>query len=135
MDRYVEVFGGTGWLLFARDRHASMEVLNNANGNLINLYRVVKYHPEALTKELEYMIVSREQFFDALGQQDVRGLTDVQRAARFFILIKESYGNNGRTFRCDSRRMDRAIEYLSEVSGRLRQVVIENQDFAKILKT
>lgn len=50
-DRYIEVFGGAGWILFAKNSHAPMEVFNDVNSNLINLYRCVKYHPEALQKK------------------------------------------------------------------------------------
>ena len=78
-DRYIEVFGGAGWILFAKESHAKMEVYNDINGQLVNLFRVVKYHPEALQKELDWILMSREQFFDAL--QDTKGLTDIQRAA------------------------------------------------------
>ena len=35
-DRYIEVFGGAGWVLFASEKHAKMEVYNDINGNLIN---------------------------------------------------------------------------------------------------
>lgn len=55
-DRYIEVFGGAGWLLFSKDKHASMEVFNDANSNLINLYRCVKHHPEELQRELDFML-------------------------------------------------------------------------------
>ena len=41
-DRYIEVFGGAGWVLFSRDRHAAMEVYNDINGQLVNLFRIVK---------------------------------------------------------------------------------------------
>jgi DNA adenine methylase len=53
--RYIEVFGGAGWVLFSRDKHAPLEIFN-----LINLYRVVKYHPEPLQKEMEWLLMSRE---------------------------------------------------------------------------
>ena len=68
------------------------------NGNLVNLFRCTKHHPEALQKELEFILMSREQFFDAKEQMEVKGLTDIQRAARFYILIKESFGSDIRTF-------------------------------------
>lgn len=133
--RYVEVFGGAGWLLFAEERKVELEVYNDINGELVNLFRIVKYHPEALQKELEYILNSRELFFDAVEQCGVRGMTDVQRAARFFVMIWESYGNERRSFSCIARSMDARVEYLEEVSNRLQKVVIENQDFARILKT
>lgn len=81
--RYIEVFGGAGWILFAEGRKVKLEVYNDAEGSLVNLFRCVKYHPEALQKELEWILNSREQFFDA--REDARGLTDIQRAARFLF--------------------------------------------------
>ncbi|MDR7813370.1 DNA adenine methylase [Lacrimispora sp.] len=132
--RYIEVFGGAGWVLFSRDKHAVMEVFNDANGELINLYRVVKYHPEALQKELDWLLMSREQFFDELNRND-RGMTDIQRAARFFCLIKESFGADCKSFGVRTRDMQKAVNYLKEVSDRLNRVVIENQDFERLIKT
>lgn len=134
-NRYIEVFGGAGWVLFSSDRHAKMEVYNDVNGNLVNLFRCTKYHPEALQKELEFTLMSREQFFNAKEQMENWSLTDIQRAARFYILIKESFGSDIRTFGVRSKNMTNAIEYITEVSKRLSMVVIENQDFECILKT
>lgn len=134
-NRYIEVFGGAGWVLFSSDRHAKMEVYNDVNGDLVNLFRCTKYHPEALQKELKFILMSREQFFDAKEQMKVQGLTDIQKAARFYILIKESFGSDIRTFGVRPKNMANAIEHILEVSRRLRMVVIENQDFERILKT
>ena len=132
--RYIEVFGGAGWVLFSRDKHAPMEVFNDVNGELINLYRVVKYHPAALQKELEWLLMAREQFFDELNR-NTRGLTDIQRAARFFCIIKESFGADCRSFGVRSKDMKKAVDYLKEVSDRLNRVVVENHDFEQLIKT
>ena len=134
-DRYIEVFGGAGWVLFSSDRHAKIEVYNDVNGNLVNLFRCTKYHPEALQKDLELIMMSSEQFFDAKGQIEVRGLTDIQRAARFYILAKESFGSDLRSFGVRPKNMENAIDYILTVSKRLNTVVIEKQDFKHILKT
>ncbi|EOS24129.1 DNA adenine methylase [Lachnospiraceae bacterium 3-1] len=134
-NRYIEVFGGAGWILFASDKHAEIEVYNDVNGNLVNLFRCVKYHSEALQKELEFLLMSREQFFDAKEQMEIRGLTDIQRAARFYIVIKESFGSDLRSFSVRPKNIDNAINYIQTVSERLNTVVIENQDFECILKT
>lgn len=132
-DRYIEVFGGAGWILFAKESHAKMEVYNDINGQLVNLFRVVKYHPEALQKELDWILMSREQFFDAL--QDTKGLTDIQRAAKFWIAIKESFGSDCRSFGVRPRNIEDGIAFLRETSKRLRKVVIENEDFEQLIKT
>jgi len=134
VERYIEVFGGAGWILFAKDKHAPMEVFNDVNGELINLYRIVKYHPETLQKELEWLLMSREQFFDELNR-NTRGMTDIQRAARFFCLVKESFGATCTSFGVSSRDIHKAVDYLKAVSGRLNKVVIENQDFERLIKT
>ena len=134
-NRYIEVFGGAGWVLFSSDRHAKMEVYNDVNGNLVNLFKCTKYHPEALQKELEFILMSREQFFDAKEQMDMESLTDIQRAARFYILIKESFGTDLRSFGVRPKNMENAIDYILTVSKRLNTVVIENSDFERILKT
>ena len=107
-NRYIEVFGGAGWVLFSSDRHATMEVYNDVNGNLINLFRCIKYHPDAVQDELQYILLSREQFYDAREQIEIRGMTDIQRAARFFVLIKESFGADLHSFGLRSRDMDNA---------------------------
>lgn len=132
-DRYIEVFGGAGWVLFGSDRHAKMEVYNDVNGELVNLFRIVKYHPEALQKELEWVLMSREQFLDSIPRQ--RGLTDIQRAARFWIMLKESFGSDCQSFGVRHKNMSAAVEYLQAVSKRLNQVVIENVDFEQLIRT
>lgn len=64
-----------------------MEVYNDVNGNLVNLFQCVKYHPDAVQEELHGILMSREQFYDAREQLKVHGMTDIQRAARFFVLV------------------------------------------------
>lgn len=132
-ERYIEVFGGAGWVLFSKDQHAKMEVYNDVNGELVNLFRIVKYHPEALQKELDWMLMSREQFFNAL--QEISGLTDIQQAARFWVAIKESFGTDCRSFGVRNKDMRSAVDFLLEASQRLNRVVIENVDFEQLLKT
>ncbi len=130
--RYIEVFGGAAWVLFGKEEKG-MEVYNDINSNLINLYRCVKYHPEALQKELDGILMSRELFFDAI--QEVKGLTDIQRAARFFISIKESYGTTLDSFGVRPKDMRKAADFLKVASERLNKVVIEHLDFEHLIKT
>lgn len=134
-DRYIEVFGGAGWVLFAKESHAPLEVFNDVNGKLINLYRCVKYHDEALLKELDWTLVSREQFFDFREQIDARGLTDIQRAARYFIMIKSSFGSGLSSFGVRKWDVNSCIDYLRTVKERLKSTVIENKDFESIIRT
>lgn len=130
--RYIEVFGGAGWVLFGKEERG-MEVYNDVNSSLVNLYRCVKYHPEALQKELDGIMMSREIFFDCI--QDTRGLTDIQRAARFFVAIKASYATTLDSFAVRPKNLKAAADFLEIASNRLKKVVIENVDFAQLLRT
>ena len=130
--RYVEVFGGAGWVLFGLDLNPGrMEVYNDANSDLVNLFRCVKYHADAVQQELDWMLHSRETFFNYMGQ---RGETDIQRAARYFCLIKESFGSDIKSFATAPKPWIKATDYLTEVRERLQHVVIENLDFERLLK-
>ena len=48
IEKYVEVFGGAGWVLFHKPKHAQFEVYNDINSYLVNLFKCVKYHPKAV---------------------------------------------------------------------------------------
>lgn len=52
IDRYIEVFGGGGSVLFAKEKHAQLEVYNDANGHLVNLFRCIRFHREELQREI-----------------------------------------------------------------------------------
>jgi DNA adenine methylase len=132
--RYIEVFGGAGWVLFHKDRHAAMEVYNDANSDLVNLYRCVKHHCPELLRELSWMLNSREFFLDFREQYNTRGLTDIQRAARFFILLKTSYGSDVRSYGCVKKNIHNAVQYLTDIEKRLSTVVIEHKDFKDLIK-
>ena len=57
--RYVEVFGGAGWVLFEKEQGKELEVFNDRDSNLINLYRCIKYHCGELQREMEWLTISR----------------------------------------------------------------------------
>lgn len=93
-----------------------------------------KYHCGELQRELEWLTISREQFFDSKNQLESRGLTDIQRAARFFHIIKVSFGSDRRTFGTNKKNLANAIEYLPLIQKRLQDVVIENKDFENLIR-
>lgn len=63
-DRYIEVFGGGGWVLFGKPPDKCMEVYNDFNSNLANLFYCVKERPMALIRELSFLpLNSRDEFY------------------------------------------------------------------------
>ena len=95
---YVEPFCGAAALYFMKDQ-AEVEVLNDINGELINMYRVVKHHLEEFIRQFKWALVSREMY-RWLQITPEETLTDIQRPARFYYLQKLSFGGkvDGRTF-------------------------------------
>lgn len=92
---YVEVFGG-GLAVFAAKNPSEIEVINDINGDLISFYRCCKFHLDALLDELDLVQNSRQEIDDYREQ---RGLTEIQRAARFFIVNVLSFGGTMTGFR------------------------------------
>lgn len=95
---YVEPFCGAAALFFMKTP-VDAEVLNDINGDLVSLYRVIQHHPEELIRQFKYALSSR-QVFDWMKEQPTDPLTDIQRAARFYYLQKLGFGGKvaGRTF-------------------------------------
>ncbi len=134
MSVYVEVFGGAGWVLFARDKHANYEVYNDFNKNLVLLFRCIKHHREELEKEICFNLFSREEFNINKKLLNFDNLTDIQRSAIFFTLLKSSFGSKGLDFATRGRSIKNSLSRFEELSDRLDKVVIENKDFENIIK-
>lgn len=133
-DRYIEVFGGAAWVLLYKEKHAQMEVYNDGDSELVNLMRCIKYHSSELQREISGIYNSREMFLDSLEQLRCRGFTDIQRAARYFVKMRISYGANGRQFGCSTKPLQKSAEYLSAVSERFASVVIEHKSYDDLIK-
>ena len=132
-DRYVEVFGGGGWVLF-HNPPGKFEVYNDFNSNLSNLYRCVRECPDELCEELRYTLNSREDFEyirHILRTRD--DLPNVKRAAHFYQIIRQSYASGLDSFGAQPHNMWRNFPLIHEASSRLQSVVVENKDFEKLI--
>lgn len=58
---YVEPFCGAAALFFSKPP-AKAEVLNDINGELVNLYRVVQHHLEEFLRQFKWALTSRQIF-------------------------------------------------------------------------
>lgn len=133
--RYIEVFGGAGWVLFHKPPGNDFEVFNDFNGNLVNLYRCVREQPEALRDELRYMLNSRLDFEYMKGMLHSQAvLPDVRRAAYYYALIRYSYAAVTSTFGSQPHAMWNNFPLIESAAGRLQKVVIENKDCVKLIR-
>lgn len=131
---YVEVFAGGAALYFLR-HPAEVEVINDVNGDLVNLYRVVKHHLEEFVRQFKYALSSR-QIFKWTQATPPEVLTDVQRAARFFYLQHQAFGGRvqgqtwGTATTAPAINLLRIEENLSAAHLRLASAYIEQLDWA-----
>jgi len=91
---YCEPFCGGAAVLLAKPP-SEHEVLNDIDGEIVNLYRQVKYHVDELLREMQWMIESRQDFDDYKRQP---GLTEIQRAARFAYRNFYSFAGDNDSF-------------------------------------
>jgi len=134
-ERYIEVFGGGGWVLFHKPPGNDFEVYNDFNGLLANLYRCVRDKPKELTDALKYVLNSREDFElvkNALARDSPA--SDVQRAAWFYQLIRYSYASALTSFGSQPHDIRSNFDLIEQAHRRLAKVVIENKDFEKIIR-
>ena len=88
---YVEAFAGGAQILF-RKAPSKVEVLNDLDGEIVNFYRVCQQHYEELLRYFRYVVVSRD-WFDLLKRSDPSTLTDIQRAARYLYILRNSFAS------------------------------------------
>ncbi len=131
---YVEPFAGAAALFFMK-KPAKAEIINDVNGDIINLFRVIKNHPEEFLREFKWSLTSR-QVFNWMKETPAHTLTDIQRAARFYYLQKlcfgarhtnPSFGTSATT--APRLNLMRIEEDISQAHLRLARTVIENEDW------
>lgn len=136
-DKYIEVFGGAGWVLFRKMPENEAEVFNDFNSNLVNLYRCVRDNPAKLKYKLRYVLNSREDFrwLVFLHKKGIfTRFHDYDRAAKFYQLIRYSYGSALESFASQPHSIWNDFPLIDMASRRLQKVIIENQDFEVLIK-
>jgi len=100
-ETYCEVFAGAAWVFFRKDI-SKYEVINDLDSDLVTFYRVLQNHLEEFLRQFKWILSSREWFEDWKRQQEAGGLTDIQRAARYYYLQRHSFAGRvrSRTFGC-----------------------------------
>lgn len=78
---YVELFFGAGWVYFGKDP-AKVEVINDIDKELINLFRIIKHHAPEVERMLQYEFSGRD-IFEEYKNYSIENLTEINRAVRF----------------------------------------------------
>lgn len=133
-ERYIEVFGGGGWVLFHKPPGRDFEVYNDFNSLLANLYRCVRDKPDLLMNALKYVLNSREDFDRVRLALRRQRTTDVQRASWFYQIIRYSYASALTSYGSQPHDMRANFPLIEQAHRRLKDVVVENKDFEKLIR-
>lgn len=136
---YCEVFAGAAWLLFKKEE-SQIEIINDINSDLVILYRVIKNHLEEFIRYFKWILIAREEF-ERFKNENPATLTDIQRAVRFYYLLKNGFGSRIEcpsfsisTVRASNLNLLRIEEELSMAHLRLARVYIENLHYEKTIE-
>jgi DNA adenine methylase len=128
---YAEPFVGMGGVFLRRPFQPAMEAINDVNGEVVNLFRILQRHYPQFMEVMRFQITSRREF-ERLAKTDPSTLTDLERAARFLYLQRVAYGGKvrGQTFGVSMRgarfNLLKLAGQLEDIHERVAGVVIEN---------
>lgn len=131
--RYVEPFVGMGGVFFRRRARPKLEVINDINRDVVNLFRILQRHYQQFLDQLKFQTYSRAEF-ERLKATDPTTLTDLECAARFLYMQVTSFGGMGSQFGVDYARprwnLTKIVPLLEDVHERLAGVMIERLSYA-----
>ena len=132
---FVEVFGGSAAVLFAKER-SPVEVYNDADGELVNLFKVVRDRADDLSEALRFLPASRK-FYHELVNGDYGDGGPVWRAAAYYFILRNSFScKPGAGFRSSGSERSRYSMFVdfTKWSERLDRVYVEDLDFGRVIE-
>lgn len=132
---YIEPFFGAGWVYFGKEP-SKVEVINDIDKELVNLFKMIKYHAPEIERLLEYEFSGRD-IFEEYKNCTVEYLTEINRAIRFLYVITQSFGGKGGVYGYGTTsKPKQQIFYkdiLNQLQDRLKNTYVENLSFEKII--
>lgn len=131
---YTESFGGSAAVLMRKPR-AVMEVYNDLDNDVVNLFRVLRERGPQLTELVRLTPAARQEFDDCLAPTN----DPVEAARRFLVRSALGHGGKKEGFRPGSANKRRGHEVhparewanyadaIPAISARLRSVTIEKR--------
>lgn len=139
---YLEPFFGSGAVLFNKSA-SNIETINDLNGDVVNLFRVIREAPEKLAKQVALTPYSRSEYEVAWRNN---AMDEIEKARLFLIKSLQGHGfrSNEKTgWKNDviGRERSYAVKYWNDLpdgivkaAKRLKQVQIEQMDAMEIIK-
>lgn len=131
---YLEPFFGSGACFFNK-APAYIETINDLDGDIVNLFKVCREHPQELAQLINFTPFARDEFQNCYERAD----NPIEQARRTLVRYHQSFGTsnssknswrNVQTYggpRCATMWND-LPEIIMEVCERLKSAQIENTD-------
>jgi DNA adenine methylase len=138
---YVEPFAGGAKLLFAKEL-SPVEILNDVDDNIVNLYRVIQNSEkrQKLINILDETPYARSVF---QSLKHSKPENEIEKAARYFYLCRASFAGDTKrggfavpsvTGRNPVQSFRNAVDSLDTIAERLRGVCVENLPYAEVIR-
>lgn len=132
---YVELFMGAGWVYFGK-APSKIEVVNDIDKELVNLFKMLKYHAPEVERLLQYEFSGRD-IFNEYKHTTLEQLTEINRAIRFLYVISQSFASKGIVYGYAPTAPPKGNLYytdlLHKVRDRLKNTYVENLSFETII--
>ena len=139
---YIEVFGGALNVLLQKPP-ANVEVINDLDDEVFNLWRVIQSDGERLGREADKLLFARKLYNEwARDWHNGRRPGDAfERALRFYYISRSGFCGNRRdktgwahsTQRNAARSYRTGLSDLRDIQDRLRMAQVEHADFWEVL--
>lgn len=138
---YVEPYGGGGSVLLRKPRSYA-EVYNDLDGEIVNLFRIVRDRGDELKRALELSPFARDEFFESYDPTEDELEQARRTTIRSFMGFGSASASGAKTgFRAQSSRSGTTPAHdwrnypaaLGTTIERLRGVVIENRDALEVM--
>lgn len=145
---FVEVFGGSGQVLFRKPR-SPIEVYNDIDGDLVSFFSILrdKEKFQELHKRLQLTPYSRKEF-KLCAECWKLEKDEIERARKWYVALMQSYsktmGSKGWSHsktisrrgmsQCTSQWLGKVDDDLPNAVERLRDVQIENLDYKELIE-
>jgi len=140
---YVEPFFGSGAVFFKKEP-SNIETINDLDGDVYNLFKVIRDNPEGLARSVSMTPYSRQEYDQSFKCDDC--IDEIEKARIFLVRCWQGHGFRtngykvgwkndvqGRESAYSVRNWYRLPQWIIDVTDRLKQVQIESRPALEVI--
>jgi DNA adenine methylase len=142
---YLEPFFGSGAVFFNKQA-SKLETINDIDGDVVNLFRIIRKYPEELAHLIQWTPYSREEYLSSYGAKNVSN--ELERARLFLVRCwmarggktsdRTGWKHNIDVTKAPNNRMpeqwSKVPDRIMQVTNRLKNVQIEHQPALQLIE-